>query len=146
MALHVSTGATLPWRAVADLVFQAVLAGLDLVSSTLGNWKGPGPADPDPTEPTDPDSRWTTRPASGHEPSDAESGAHNRNRLFVGEDGSETRAAASKASQRWPMPEGLLDRSSRPGTFPTQILAEWQKLVVELRQLRMTGAVIARPG
>jgi hypothetical protein len=44
------------------------------------------------------------------------------------------------------MPEGLLDRSSRPGTFPTQILAEWQKLVVELRQLRMTGAVIARPG
>jgi hypothetical protein len=44
------------------------------------------------------------------------------------------------------MPEGLLARSSRPKTFPTQIPAEWQKLVVELRQLRMTGVEIARPG
>lgn len=41
-------------------------------------------------------------------------------------------------------PEGLLDRSSRPRSSPTQIPAEWQKLVVELRRLRMTGAAIAK--
>jgi transposase InsO family protein len=41
-------------------------------------------------------------------------------------------------------PEGLLDRSSRPRSSPTQISAEWQKLVVELRRLRMTGAAIAK--
>lgn len=40
-------------------------------------------------------------------------------------------------------PEGLLDRSSRPRSSPTQISAEWQKLVVEFRRLRMTGASIA---
>lgn len=40
-------------------------------------------------------------------------------------------------------PAGLLDRSSRPRSSPTQIPAEWQKLVVELRRLRMTGATIA---
>ena len=36
MALQVSTGATFPWRAVADLGLQVVLAGLDLVASTPG--------------------------------------------------------------------------------------------------------------
>jgi transposase InsO family protein len=41
-------------------------------------------------------------------------------------------------------PGGLLDRSSRPRSSPTQISAEWQKLVVEFRRLRMTGAAIAR--
>ena len=41
-------------------------------------------------------------------------------------------------------PEGLFDRSSRPRSSPTQISPEWQKLVVELRRLRMTGAAIAR--
>src|SRR5512137_1763688 len=41
-------------------------------------------------------------------------------------------------------PQGLLDRSSRPRNSPTQISAEWQKLVVELRRLRMTGAAIAK--
>jgi transposase InsO family protein len=40
-------------------------------------------------------------------------------------------------------PEGLFDRSSRPRSSPTQISAEWQSLVVELRRLRMTGAAIA---
>jgi transposase InsO family protein len=41
-------------------------------------------------------------------------------------------------------PEGLLDRSSRPRSSPTQISPEWQKLVVEFRRLRMTGAAIAK--
>jgi transposase InsO family protein len=41
-------------------------------------------------------------------------------------------------------PEGLLDRSSRPKNSPTQVPAEWQKLVVELRRFRMTGAAIAK--
>ena len=41
-------------------------------------------------------------------------------------------------------PGGLLDRSSRPRSSPTQISAEWQKLVVEFRRLRMTGAAIAK--
>ena len=41
-------------------------------------------------------------------------------------------------------PEGLLDRSSRPRSSPTQISSEWQKLVVEFRRLRMTGAAIAK--
>src|SRR5512137_1105715 len=41
-------------------------------------------------------------------------------------------------------PEGRLDRSSRPRSSPTQISPEWQKLVVELRRLRMTGAAIAK--
>lgn len=41
-------------------------------------------------------------------------------------------------------PEGLLDRSSRPRTFPTQVPAEWQNLILEFRRLRMTGAAIAR--
>lgn len=41
-------------------------------------------------------------------------------------------------------PEGLLDRSSRPRSSPTQISPEWQSLVVELRRLRMTGAAIAK--
>lgn len=40
-------------------------------------------------------------------------------------------------------PEGLLDRSSRPRSSPTQVPADWQRLVLELRRLRMTGAVIA---
>jgi transposase InsO family protein len=40
-------------------------------------------------------------------------------------------------------PDGLLDRSSRPKTSPTQVPAEWQLLVVEFRQLRMTGSAIA---
>lgn len=41
-------------------------------------------------------------------------------------------------------PEGLLDRSSRPRSSPTQISPEWQSLVVELRRLRMTGVAIAK--
>jgi transposase InsO family protein len=41
-------------------------------------------------------------------------------------------------------PEGLLDRSSRPRSSPTQISPEWQKLVVEFRRLRMTGVAIAK--
>ncbi len=41
-------------------------------------------------------------------------------------------------------PEGLLDRSSRPRSSPTQISPEWQKLIVEFRRLRMTGAAIAK--
>ena len=41
-------------------------------------------------------------------------------------------------------PEGLLDRSSRPRSSPTQISPEWQTLVVELRRLRMTGVAIAK--
>ncbi len=40
-------------------------------------------------------------------------------------------------------PEGLLDRSSRPRTSPTQVPADWQRLALELRRLRMTGAAIA---
>lgn len=40
--------------------------------------------------------------------------------------------------------EGLLDRSSRPRSSPTQIPAEWQNLVLEFRRLRMTGAAIAK--
>jgi len=41
-------------------------------------------------------------------------------------------------------PERLLDWSSRPKNSPTQIPADWQKLVVELRRLRVTGAVIVK--
>jgi transposase InsO family protein len=41
-------------------------------------------------------------------------------------------------------PAGLLDRTSRPKRSPTQVPAGWQKLVLELRRLRMTGAAIAR--
>ena len=40
-------------------------------------------------------------------------------------------------------PAGLLDRSSRPRNSPTQVPGEWQRLVLELRRLRMTGAAIA---
>ena len=41
-------------------------------------------------------------------------------------------------------PAGLRDRSSRPRRSPTQVSAGWQALVVRLRRLRMTGALIAR--
>ena len=41
-------------------------------------------------------------------------------------------------------PAGLLDRSSRPKRSPTQVPAGWQKLILELRHHRMTGAAIAR--
>jgi transposase InsO family protein len=40
-------------------------------------------------------------------------------------------------------PAGLLDRSSRPRSSPTQVPSDWQRLVLELRRLRMTGAAIA---
>jgi transposase InsO family protein len=40
-------------------------------------------------------------------------------------------------------PAGLLDHSSRPKSSPTQVSGGWQKLVLELRRLRMTGAAIA---
>lgn len=40
-------------------------------------------------------------------------------------------------------PGGLFDRSSRPRCSPTQVPAGWQKLIVELRRLRMTAAAIA---
>src|SRR5512136_1072142 len=73
--------------------------------------------------------RTTPRSAPG---ADAESDALDRNRLLVGDDGFDRRAATSKAIQRWAMPEGLLAPSSRPRTSPTQIPAEWQKLF-ELR-------------
>jgi transposase InsO family protein len=41
-------------------------------------------------------------------------------------------------------PAGLLDRSSRPRSSPTQLSTEWQRLVVEFRRLRMTGTAIAK--
>jgi transposase InsO family protein len=41
-------------------------------------------------------------------------------------------------------PEGLLDRTSRPKRSPTRTPADWEKVVLELRRLRMTGAAIAR--
>ena len=40
-------------------------------------------------------------------------------------------------------PAGLLDRTSRPKRSPTKVPADWQAQVLELRRLRMTGAVIA---
>ncbi len=40
-------------------------------------------------------------------------------------------------------PSGLLDRSSRPRNSPAQVPAGWQRLILELRRLRMTGAAIA---
>ena len=41
-------------------------------------------------------------------------------------------------------PAGLLDRTSRPKRSPTQVSPGWQRQVLELRRLRMTGAGIAR--
>jgi transposase InsO family protein len=38
---------------------------------------------------------------------------------------------------------GLVDRTSKPKRSPTQVPAGWQKLVLELRRLRMAGAAIA---
>jgi transposase InsO family protein len=40
-------------------------------------------------------------------------------------------------------PTGLLDRSSRPRTSPSQVPGEWQRLILELRRLRMAGTAIA---
>ena len=40
-------------------------------------------------------------------------------------------------------PAGLADRSSRPHRMPQATPAEWQQLMLELRQIRMTGARIA---
>jgi transposase InsO family protein len=40
-------------------------------------------------------------------------------------------------------PAGLLDRTSRPKDSPAKVPAAWERMVLELRRLRMTGATIA---
>jgi transposase InsO family protein len=65
-------------------------------------------------------------------------------------DAAEAAGVSARTAYKWLRrfeeegPEGLLDRSSRPRNSPTQVPAEWQELVVELRRFRMTGAAIAK--